>query len=81
MNEPREVDFGSVALQADSRCERVTFTLSLAGAQASFTYEYFQPPSQLATIDGLIKVWMAALESCTSTSSINVADNCVPRED
>jgi hypothetical protein len=56
-------------------------TIGRANETSTHTYEFGEPPPELAEVDTLLGELMSALETCTSTPYIEVDSGCVPRSE
>lgn len=55
-----------------------TVTVDAGAGSMTSTYEFFQPPSDLESLDTFLKGVMDALEKCTTTSDVTPDANCEP---
>ena len=80
-------ELGDVALQERYGCpdcadDGSSYVTLARGGQASIhTYEYGEPPAELADLDVLLRELMTALETCMATAHVDISPGCVPRSE
>jgi hypothetical protein len=57
---------------------RAFFTLSRGGATQRVEYEYPNPPSEVAALDGILKGVMEALGTCRPNFDVILSGSCTP---